>query len=77
MGILSKNLEYNNGSVIDFEIIKKNRVTAVKELSEGNIGLEELLNFCIDNNIRTHSSCGDRRFQKNVWLASRYENIFN
>ena len=60
MGILSKNLEYNNGSVIDFEIIKKNRVTAVKELSEGNIGLEELLNFCIDNNIRTHSSCGDR-----------------
>ena len=60
MGILSKNLEYNNGSVIDFEIIKQNREKAVKEIAEGNVGLEELLNFCIDNNIRTHSSCCDR-----------------
>ena len=53
-------MEYNNGSVIDFEIIKQNREKAVKEIAEGNVGLEELLNFCIDNNIRTHSSCGDR-----------------
>lgn len=60
MGVLSKSLEFNHGSVIDFDEIKNNREQAVAEISEGNSGLEELLNFCIDNNIRTHSSCGDR-----------------
>jgi len=60
MGVVSKNLEFNHGDVIDFEIIKENREQAVMEISEGNKGLENLLNVCIDNNIKTHSSCGDR-----------------
>lgn len=60
MGILGKKLKFNHGDVIDFDIIKDNRIQAVKEISEDNKGLENLLNVCVDNNIRTHSSCGDR-----------------
>lgn len=54
-----KSLKYNNGLPIDFDIIKNNRIQAVKEISEGNKGLEKLLNTCIDLNIETITSCGD------------------
>lgn len=60
MGKLSKNLEFNNGNPISFETIKANREQAVKELSEDNEGLEELFNTCIDKDIKTIVSCGDK-----------------
>ncbi len=52
-------MEFNNGAPIDFDIIKANREIAVKEIAEGNPSLERLMNYCIDNNIRTYASCGD------------------
>ena len=54
-----KNTKFNNGKHIDFETIKVNRKQAVKEISEGNKGLEQLLNTCIDLDIETFASCGD------------------
>lgn len=60
MGELSKNLKFNNGSLISFENIKENREQAVLELAENNDGLFHLLNTCIDNDIKTIASCGDK-----------------
>jgi len=60
MGVLSKNLKFNNGKLVNFEIIKKNKQQAIEELAEGNDGLKELLSVCIDNDIKTIASCGDR-----------------
>lgn len=60
MGELSKNLKFNNGKLISFELIKENKEQAVEELSENNDGLRELLITCIDNDIKTIASCGDR-----------------
>lgn len=56
---MNKNTQYNNGYPIDFKTIKKNRKQAVKEIAEGNDGLELLLNTCLDLNIETEASCGD------------------
>jgi len=52
------NMKYNTGIPLSFETIKMNREIAVKEIAEGNKGLENLLNTCIDRNIPTHASCG-------------------
>jgi len=60
MGELSKNLKFNNGNPISFESIKENREQAVEELSEGNDGLKALFNVCIDNDVKTIVSCGDK-----------------
>lgn len=54
-----KKTKFNNGDVVDFEIIKENREQAVKEICEGNQGLEKLMNTCLDLNVTTCASCGD------------------
>ena len=56
---MNKNTVFNNGLPISFELIKQNREKAIKEISEGNTGLEQLMNTCIDLNIETYASCGD------------------
>jgi hypothetical protein len=51
--------KYNNGGCIPFNEIRNNRFEAVKEISEGNKGLQKLLNTCISLNYPTIASCGD------------------
>ena len=55
--MFDKNNKYNNGKVLPFAFIKHNRDEAVSEIAEGNIGLEKLLNYCLDNDIVTYTCC--------------------
>lgn len=55
-------MNYNNGASISFDIIKENRSDAVKEIAEGNRGLENLLNTCIDLDYPTIASCGEESY---------------
>lgn len=60
--MFDKNNKYNNGKVLPFSFIKDNRDEAVSEIAEGNIGLEKLLNYCLDNNIETYTCCSEEGF---------------
>lgn len=55
-------MQFNNGAAIDFELIKANREQAVEEISEGNSGLKNLMNYCLDNDIETRASCGHDKY---------------
>lgn len=55
-------MNYNNGASISFDIIKANRNEAVKEIAEGNKGLENLLNTCIDLDYPPLASCGENPY---------------
>ena len=49
---------YNNGRVIDVSTLSKNEYySAAKEWSEGNYELEQLLIYCLENNIVTQACC--------------------
>ena len=49
---------YNNGKVIDVSTLSKNEYySAAKEWSEGNYELEQLLIYCLENNIVTQACC--------------------
>ena len=49
---------YNNGKVIDVSTLSKNEYNlAKKEWSEGNYELEQLLIYCLENNIVTQACC--------------------
>ncbi len=72
-----KDNKYNNGSVLPFSFIKENREEAVSEIAEGNIGLEKLLNYCLDNNIVTHTSCGESGFIGFTGLDNRIFKMFD
>lgn len=60
--MFNKNNKYNNGGVLPFSFIKDNRDEAVSEIAEGNIGLEKLLNYCLDNDIVTFTCCSEEGF---------------
>lgn len=45
--------------LIPFSQIKENSTELILEIAEGNIGLEYLLNSCVEYDIDTYSSCGD------------------
>ena len=60
--MFDKNNKYNNGKVLPFAFIKHNRDEAVSEIAEGNIGLEKLLNYCLDNDIVTYTCCSEEGF---------------
>lgn len=45
--------------LVSFSQIKENRRTLISEIAEGNVGLEELLTYCVEQDIETYSSCGD------------------
>ena len=55
-------MNYNDGACISFDIIKANRNEAVKQIAEGNNGLENLLNTCIDFDYPTIASCGEEAY---------------
>lgn len=49
---------YNNGKVIDIGTLSKDEYyLAAKEWAEGNYELEQLLIYCLENNIVTQSCC--------------------
>lgn len=48
-------MNYNTGEVIAFDILKKDKINAAREIAEGNSELEKLLLLCFDNDIRTVS----------------------
>lgn len=80
MGELSKNLNYNNGKLMDFDYLKENRELSAVDLSEGNEGLKCLFNVCFDKNIRTVNSCGNRfphiSFEINEFNRNYLINLF-
>ena len=45
--------------LVPFSQIKENRRRLISEIAEGNVGLEELLTYCVEQDIETYSSCGD------------------
>ncbi len=45
--------------LVPFSQIKENRRRLILEIAEGNVGLEELLTYCVEQDIETYSSCGD------------------
>ena len=45
--------------LIPFSQIKENSTELILEIAEDNIGLEELLTYCVEQDIETYSSCGD------------------
>ena len=55
-------MHYNNGEVIDFDILQRDKINAAREIAEGNSKLEKLLLLCFDNNIRTVSCCAHDAF---------------
>ena len=72
--------KFNNGSCLSFQEIKKNRSVAVKEMAEGNEGLELLLNTCIDVDLETRSCCGEEQFlmfELNEGTIGKLASIFN
>ena len=45
--------------LVPFSQIKKDKSKLIPEIAEDNVGLEELLTYCVENDIETYSSCGD------------------
>lgn len=45
--------------LVPFSQIKENERMLIPEIAEGNVGLEELLTYCVVHDIETYSSCGD------------------
>lgn len=45
--------------LVSFSQIKENKRELIPEIAEGNIGLEYLLTYCVEQDVETYSSCGD------------------
>ena len=45
--------------LVSFSQIKENKKELIPEIAEGNIGLEYLLTYCVEQDVETYSSCGD------------------
>ena len=45
--------------LVPFSQIKENGRKLIPEIAEGNVGLEYLLTYCVEQDIETYSSCGD------------------
>lgn len=61
--------------LIPFSQIKENSTKLIPEIAEGNIGLEELLTYCVVSDIETYSSCGDVKPYICFIVNERTENI--
>ena len=61
--------EYNNGHVIDvFQISKSDYEIAAKEWAEGSESLEELLLYCLNNNITTQACCKGHKDEDQAFI---------
>ena len=62
----------NTESLLIFDEVKKNRDVIVPRIAEGNIALENILNYCIDKNMPTIACCTGHKLTDKPYITMHY-----